>query len=87
MSKLNEEELKSIAAAGNGIYSLLRNSDAVASRLVDEIDGMEQKSLGVVSFSSYASFFQYFLAVAFLLLVMEWLLPGAGFKNSKTAVR
>lgn len=87
VSRLNEEELKSIAAAGNGTYSLLRNTDAVASRLVDEIDGMEQKNLGVVSFSSYASYFQYFLAAAFLLLVIEWLLPGAKFKNPKTAVR
>lgn len=87
VSRLNEEELKSIAAAGNGTYSLLRNSDAVALRLVDEIDGMEQKNLGVVSFSSYASYFQYFLAAAFLLLVAEWLLPGAKFKNPKTAVR
>lgn len=87
VSRLNEDELKSIAAAGNGTYSLLRNSDVAASRLVDEIDGMEQKNLGVVSFSSYASYFQYFLAAAFLLLAVEWLLPGAKFKNPKTAVR
>lgn len=87
VSKLNEDELKSIAAASNGTYSLLRNTDAVASRLVDEIDGMEQKNLGVISFSSYASYFQYFLAAAFLLLIVEWLLPGANFKNSKTVVR
>jgi Ca-activated chloride channel family protein len=87
VSKLNEDELKSIAAAGNGTYSLLRNSDVVASRLVDEIDGMEQKDLGVVSFSSYESYFQYFLAIAFLLLLAECVLPGARLNNPKTAIR
>ena len=87
VSKLNENELKSIASAGDGTYSLLRNTDAVASRLVDEIDGMEQKSLGAVSFNSYASYFQYFLIIAFVLLLVEWLLPGANFKNSKTVLR
>jgi len=87
VSKLNEDELRSIASAGGGTYSLLRNVDAVASRLTDEIDGMEQKYLGVVNFASYESYFQYFLAIAFLLLVAEWLLPGASYKSPKTANR
>lgn len=77
ISKLNEDELKSIASAGNGTYSLLRNSDDVATKLSREIGNMEQKNLGVVSYSNYASYFQYFLLFAFLLLVIEWLIPGA----------
>jgi Ca-activated chloride channel homolog len=81
VSKLNEEELRSIASAGRGTYSLLRNADDVATKLVDEIDGMEQKSLGAVVFSSYANYFQYFLALAFMILVVEWMLPGARLKN------
>ena len=80
VSKLNEDELKHIAA-GRGTYSILRNTDDVASKLVDEIDGMEQKSLGAVVFSSYASYFQYFLAIAFVTLMIEWLLPGSKFKK------
>lgn len=85
VSKLNEDELKTIAGAGKGTYSLLRNTNDVATKLVDEIDGMEQKSLGAVVFSSYASYFQYFLAIAFVLLVIEWLLPGSKLKKAWTA--
>jgi Ca-activated chloride channel family protein len=80
VSKLNEDELRSIASAGRGTYSLLRNNDDVANRLVDELDGMEQKSLGAVIFTDYTSYFQYFLALGLVLLFIEWLLPGSKMK-------
>lgn len=86
VSKLNEKELQTIAAAGHGTYSLLRNTDEVAGRLTDEIDGMEQRNLGAVVFTDYLDYFQYFLAIAFIALLLEWLLPGASLKNKvKTA--
>lgn len=86
VSKLNEDELKNIAIAGKGTYNLLRNTNGVAERLVDEIDGMEQKQLGAIVFNSYDSYFQYFLGIAFLLLAVEWFLPGAKLNNKvKTA--
>jgi Ca-activated chloride channel family protein len=85
VSKLNEDELRSIASAGRGTYSLLRNTDDVASKLVSEIDGMEQKSLGAVVFSSYTSYFQYFLAVAFIALLLEWLLPNSKLRTKTKA--
>lgn len=86
ISKLNEDELKSIAAAGHGTYNLLQNTDDVASKLTKEMDGMEQKSLGSVVFTDYTSYFQYFLAAGLLAIFIEWLLPGAKMKNKvKTA--
>ena len=81
ISKLNEDALRTIAARGNGSYHLLRNADDVASKIIDELEGMEQKSLGAVVFSSYASYFQYFLALAFVLLTIEFLLPGSKLKT------
>ncbi|HEY1030842.1 MAG TPA: VWA domain-containing protein [Flavipsychrobacter sp.] len=86
VSKLNEEELRNIAAAGRGSYTLLRNTDDAANKLADEIDGMEQKNLGAVLFTDYKSYFQYFLLAGFILLVVEWLLRGANMKmNTKTS--
>jgi Ca-activated chloride channel family protein len=86
VSKLNEEELRNIAAAGRGSYTLLRNTDDAANKLVNEIDGMEQKNLGAVLFTDYKSYFQYFLLAGFILLVVEWLLRGANMKmNKKTS--
>ncbi len=76
ISKLNEDELKSIASAGHGTYNLLQNTDDVANKLMNELDGMEQKSLGSVVFTDYTSYFQYFLIIGFIALLIEWLLPG-----------
>jgi Ca-activated chloride channel family protein len=80
ISKLNEPELKSIANAGHGTYSLLQNTDETATRLTNELQGMEQKSLGSVVYSDFTSYFQYFLAAGFLTLLLEWLLPGTNRK-------
>jgi Ca-activated chloride channel family protein len=76
VSKLNEGALKSIASAGKGTYTLLRNTDDAAEKLTKELDGMEQKSLGAVIFTDYKSYFQYFLIIGFIVLLIEWLLPG-----------
>lgn len=77
ISRLNEDALRSIASAGRGTYTFLRNTDNAAQKIVGEIDGMEQKSLGAVVFTDYSSYFQYFLAIGFLLLIIEWVLPGS----------
>jgi Ca-activated chloride channel family protein len=80
VSKLNEDELRSLANAGHGTYTLLRNTDDAAEKLVDAMANMEQKSLGSVVFTDFTSYFQYFLLAGFILLFIEWLLPGAGLK-------
>ncbi|MCB9047601.1 MAG: VWA domain-containing protein [Chitinophagales bacterium] len=83
ISRLNEKALSDIASAGRGKYILLRNTDDAAEKLVDEINGMEQKSLGAVVFTDFKSYFQYFLLIGFVLLVAEWLLAGRR-SNPKT---
>jgi Ca-activated chloride channel family protein len=83
ISKLNEEELQSIATAGRGTYSLLQNTDEVAQKLTTDMEGMEQKSFGSVVFTDFTSYYQYFLIAGFLALLVEWMLPGA-VKKAKT---
>lgn len=77
ISKLNEEELRSIAAAGRGTYSLLQNSNDVTDKLVSRLNSMEQRSFEAPEYEHYISYFQYFLLLGFILLFVEWLLPGA----------
>ncbi|MBS1590040.1 MAG: VWA domain-containing protein [Bacteroidetes bacterium] len=84
VSKLNEDELRGIAATGKGNYLLLRNADDVAGKLVNEIDGMEQKNLGSLMFSNYTSYFQYFLALSFVALTIEWMIFGKKLKPKTT---
>ncbi|MBL7719238.1 MAG: VWA domain-containing protein [Flavipsychrobacter sp.] len=88
VSKLNEEELKSVAAAGGGSYTLLTNTDAAADKLIELIEGMEQRTVKGenVEYMTYNSFFQYFLLAGLLALIIEWLLPGAGKKKEVAAI-
>lgn len=83
VSKLNEDALKQIASAGRGSYSLLRNTDEVATKLITELEGMEQKSLGSVVYTDFTSYFQYFLFAGFLALFIEWILPGTSRSKKK----
>jgi Ca-activated chloride channel family protein len=80
VSKLNEDELRSIASAGRGTYTQLRNADDAADKIMGEIAGMDQKSLGAVMFTDYTSYFQYFLIAGFVLLLIEWLIKGTNMK-------
>lgn len=77
ITKLNEDELKSLAQASGGTYTLLSNTGQVADGLLSVIDEMEGKNYGSVLFTDYNSYFQYFVAAALLLLIAEWLLPAA----------
>jgi hypothetical protein len=83
-AKLNEEALRSIASAGRGTYTQLRNSDEAADKIMNEIAGMDQKSLGAVMFTDYTSYFQYFLLLGFVLLLIEWLIKGTNMKMKTT---
>lgn len=80
VSKLNEDELKAIASAGHGTYSLLQNTDEVADKLTNALEGMEQKNLGSIVYTDFTSYFQYFLLAGFLAMIIEWLLPGTKVK-------
>ncbi len=77
ITKLNEEELKNLAAATGGTYTLLTNTNRAADDLVNIIGEMEGKSYGSVLFTDYNSYFQYFLGLSLILLVVEWLMPSA----------
>jgi Ca-activated chloride channel family protein len=81
ITKLNEPELKEIAASGKGIYQLLNNSDKVADALKEQINSMEQKRFGDVLFTDYNSYFQYFLLLTLVLLVLEFFLPDTKPQN------
>lgn len=77
ISKLNEQELQDIAKAGKGTYQLLSNNNEAVSNLLNQIDKMEAKNMGSVLFANYKNYFQYFLAIAVILLLADWLIPAA----------
>lgn len=86
LSKLNQDELKNLAEKGQGTYTLLGNGAEAASKISAQIDGMEGRALGSISYTDYDSYFQYFLLPALMLLLLECLIPGAAkFRKWKTA--
>lgn len=73
-SRLNEEILEELAQTGGGTYFPISRGDEVADALQERINQMEKKELEVRSFTSFNSYFQYFLAAGLFLLVIEFLI-------------
>ncbi|MGX5818311.1 VWA domain-containing protein [Chitinophaga lutea] len=83
VSKLNEDALRNLAATGKGMYlHLMNNTDEVVNALSGKIDQMEQKEFGENVFTDYNSYFQYFLAICLLLVVLEFFLPEGAKKKT-----
>lgn len=74
ITKLNEAGLQKIAQAGNGIYIHYTTTDQVVRSIATEINTMEGRKVTDDSLVNYASYFQWFVLVALLLLVAEWLI-------------
>lgn len=71
ITRLNEEGLRSIAAKGNGQYQLFTNTEEVVANISSQLSSMDQRSVKDDSLVNYRSFSQYFLALAFILLLAE----------------
>lgn len=75
ISKLNEAELQQLADASNGRYIRMDNLDDVLITMTQQLEGIEKKSLSDAEFIDYKSYFQWFLAIALVLLLVEFFLP------------
>jgi Ca-activated chloride channel family protein len=82
ISKLNEEVLSSIAKKGNGQYQLFTNTEEVVSKLARQLETMDQRTVTEDSLVNYKSFYQFFLALALLFLLVELLMSEM--KNKKS---
>ncbi len=71
ISRLNEAALKSVAAGGNGSYQLYTNTEEVVSRLSAQLATMDQRTVTEDSLINYKSFFQVFLGLALIFLLLE----------------
>ncbi|MGN7719450.1 VWA domain-containing protein [Chitinophaga sp. 22620] len=86
VSKLNEDALKSLASTGKGMYlHLMNNTDEVVDALADKIDKMEQKEFGENVFTDYNSYFQYFLGICLILILLEFFVPEGRKKKADDA--
>ena len=71
ITKLDEKTLQEIATAGNGIFVRATNADAGLNYVLDAIGKLEKKEFESKMYSDYEDRFQWFIAAAFILLLIE----------------
>lgn len=75
ISKLNEEELKTIASKTGGTYFYMNDVPTIATQVNSALDTIEKKLIEGTGERSYFSFSPIIIAVALILLVIEIFIP------------
>ena len=73
VTKLNEDMLRQIAAAGGGAYARANNASTGLKRIFDDINEIDKKEIETRQFTDYEDRFQIFLGLAIFLLIFELL--------------
>jgi len=71
LTKLDEESLKQIAAAGNGEYFRGNNYEDYLDKIYNQLSELKKSEFGVKKVTDYEDRFYYFLIPAILLLIIE----------------
>lgn len=74
ITRLDETMLNKIAEAGNGIYVRASNTQAGLRKVFEEISRLEKVTVDTKSYSDYEDRFQYFVAIAILFIVLNFML-------------
>ncbi|MBE0650543.1 MAG: VWA domain-containing protein [Bacteroidales bacterium] len=71
VTKLNQQMLEDIAAAGKGTYSRANNASVGLDTILKNINKIQKQEIEEKQFTDYVHRFQYFLIPAILLLILE----------------
>lgn len=74
ITRLDETMLQQLAEAGKGIYVRASTSQMGLNRIFDEIKRLEQNTYDVKSYSDYEDRFQYFIAIAMVLMFLNYII-------------
>ena len=74
-TKINETLLNQLALNSGGVYYSLAQESSIPQLLEEQVARLEKKKVEQRSFTEFESYFQYFLLVGILLLIIEILLP------------
>lgn len=76
ITKLDEDMLRQVAAAGNGAYARANNTSTGLRKVFDDINQIEKKEIETKQFTDYEDRFQMYLAIALILLIVELLIAN-----------
>ncbi len=75
-TKLNEEALSQIAKAGNGTYyNINSGEEQIINALKNHISRMDKMAFEDQIFKAYNSYFQYFIGIGLIFLLVDFFLP------------
>jgi Ca-activated chloride channel homolog len=74
ISRFDEAMLRNIAEVGGGIFQTSQGPDMGLNRILEEIREMEQQEFETVRFAEYESRFHYFIALALIFLILEFII-------------
>lgn len=75
ISKLNEPFLQQIAAATNGKYVHLQNSDAAVNEIIGQYAQIEKKALGDTSLLTYKTYYTWMVIPMLLFMITDIFFP------------
>ena len=81
VSRLDENTLKEVAAAGNGSYVRAGNSEFGLNPIVDEIRKMDDEQFSSIVFEEFDEQYMYFFGIALAFLVIEMLIGDRRMKR------
>lgn len=74
-TKINEQMLRALATAGEGDYFNIANTNGIIEALKSRIDKVEKREFETRAFNDYESYFQWFLSIALIILIIEFMIP------------
>ena len=84
ITKLNQDELISLAKNGNGLYQLYSTTNEVANNIKNQLSGIgKETTISDSSYKAFKQYFQYFLAAALFLLTIEFFISERKRLNKK----
>jgi len=76
ITRLDEITLQKVASAGQGIYIRAQNTNQALRKIFEEINKLEKTEFDTQLFSEYESWFDYFLWIALVIIILEMLVPS-----------
>lgn len=75
ISKLNKDVLEELADSTNGVYIDTPTTEATISTISDFLAQLDKTAFETQTYSNYKDQFQWFIAIAYVILVIEFLIP------------